>query len=491
MRIPGYWLANTAMDEGNFSAALGIQKNQWNWDASFSYFSTQLGFYPGAHVDNIDDLKNAIASDKPLFPGEFTYSIDRPYQQAKHWIAKAGGKVIWNNRHQTSFWVAHQENQRDEFDARSFNPYPELSLNMGTTSTEIMHTIEPGAGFVWQNGINYSFQQNVNNPSSARIFVRNFESWNLGGFSILKMKTGGFTNEAGVRYDHKFFESYYRDNGQLEIHNRTFDNVTATLGTHYELFKGMDITMNIASAWRPPAPNELYANGLHQGLAAVEIGNPDFKAEKSLNLNIQMTYKVDSTLKFELAAYNNRVRDFIYLQPVQPPQLTINGYYPKFEYRQTDANLAGFDFMMTYSPVKIVEIYAKANLLYARNLDLDDWLIWMPADRYELGFTWFPKLNEKHTKPYLKTSYAYTKEQTRVPDQDVYPEWNDYAPPPPAYGLVTFEAGTILTKSKIQAGLSIYNLTNQSYRDYMNRFRYFSDEAGINVALRLKIPINF
>jgi iron complex outermembrane receptor protein len=253
----------------------------------------------------------------------------------------------------------------------------------------------------------------------------------------------------------------------------------------------MDITMNIASAWRPPAPNELYANGLHQGLAAVEIGNPDFKAEKSLNLNIQMTYKVDSTLKFELAAYNNRVRDFIYLQPVQPPQLTINGYYPKFEYRQTDANLAGFDFMMTYTPVKIVEIYAKANLLYARNLDLDDWLIWMPADRYELGFTWFPKLNEKHTKPYLKTSYAYTKEQTRVPDQDVYPEWNDYAPPPPAYGLVTFEAGTILTKSKIQAGLSIYNLTNQSYRDYMNRFRYFSDEAGINVALRLKIPINF
>ncbi|MCU0404583.1 MAG: TonB-dependent receptor, partial [Chitinophagaceae bacterium] len=138
IRIPGYWLANTAMDEGNFSAAVGIQKNQWNWDASFSYFSTQLGFYPGAHVDNLDDLNNAIASDKPLFPGEFTYNIDRPYQQAKHWIAKAGGKVIWNNRHQTSFWVAHQENHRDEFDARSFNPFPELSLNMGTTSTEIM-----------------------------------------------------------------------------------------------------------------------------------------------------------------------------------------------------------------------------------------------------------------------------------------------------------------------------------------------------------------
>jgi iron complex outermembrane receptor protein len=361
---------------------------------------------------------------------------------------------------------------------------------MGTTSTELMHTIEPAVGFVWQNGVNYSFQQNVNNPSSARIFVRNFETWNLGGFSILKMKAGGFTNEVGVRYDHKFFESFYRNNGQLEIHTRTFDNITATVGTHYELFKGMDITMNLASAWRPPAPNELYANGLHQGLAAVEIGNPDFNAEKSFNLNIQLIYKADSTLSFELTAYNNRVRDFIYLQPVQPPQLTINGYYPKFEYRQTDANITGFDFVMKFMPIQALEFYTRANILYAKNLDLDDWLIWMPADRYELGFTWFPKMGNHYTKPYVKMAYAYTKEQTRIPDDEANPGWNDYAPPPPAYGLVTMEAGTILTKSKIQAGLSVYNLTNASYRDYMNRFRYFADEAGINVALRLKIPIN-
>jgi iron complex outermembrane recepter protein len=56
---------------------------------------------------------------------------------------------------------------------------------------------------------------------------------------------------------------------------------------------------------------------------------------------------------------------------------------------------------------------------------------------------------------------------------------------------MNMEAGAILTKSKIQAGLSIYNVTNESYRDYLNRFRYFANEAGINVALRLKIPLQF
>ncbi|HSK14137.1 MAG TPA: TonB-dependent receptor plug domain-containing protein, partial [Phnomibacter sp.] len=186
-RIPGYWVANTALDEANFSAAVGLQKNQWNWDASFSYFSTQLGLYPGAHVDNIDDLNNAIASNKPLFPGNFTYEIGRPYQQARHWMARAGAKVLWNSRHNSSFIIAHQENHRDEFDARAFNPFPELSLNMGTTTAELLHNIEPSQGMVWQNGVNFSFQQNINNPTSARIFVRNFETWNLGGFSIMKI----------------------------------------------------------------------------------------------------------------------------------------------------------------------------------------------------------------------------------------------------------------------------------------------------------------
>lgn len=491
VRIPGYWLANTAMDEGNFSAALGIQKNQWNWDASFAYFSTKLGLYPGAHLDNLDDLNRAIASKSPLFPGNFSYQIGRPNQQVSHWTAKIGAKVLWNPRNNSSFWIAHQENKRNEFDARAFNPFPELSLDLGTTSAEFVHNFEARTGITWQNGANFSFQQNLNNPASARVFIRNFETWNLGGFSILKMKGGGFTNEIGIRYDHKTFESFYRQNGELLVHNRTFSNVTATIGTHYEILKGLGATLNLATAWRPPAPNELYANGLHQGLASVEIGNPDFKAERGLNVNLQLTYNPDSTFRFEINLYNNRISNFIYLQPVQPPALTINGYYPKFEYRQTNANLSGIDLATQYSPWQVIEFYAKMNLLFARNLQTNDWIIWMPANRFESGFTWFPSMGPKYIKPYLKTGIIYVAEQKRVPDFKDNPDWNDYAPPPPAYGLVELEAGAILSKTNIQAGFSVYNLTNERYRDYMNRFRYFVDEAAINLALRLKIPLTF
>ena len=37
----------------------------------------------------------------------------------------------------------------------------------------------------------------------------------------------------------------------------------------------------------------------------------------------------------------------------------------------------------------------------------------------------------------------------------------------------------------------IYNILNTRYRDYLNRFRYFSDEQGRSIAIRINVPFNF
>jgi iron complex outermembrane receptor protein len=40
----------------------------------------------------------------------------------------------------------------------------------------------------------------------------------------------------------------------------------------------------------------------------------------------------------------------------------------------------------------------------------------------------------------------------------------------------------------VALSLSVYNLFNTTYRDYLNAFRYFAPEVGRNVALRLTVP---
>ena len=65
---------------------------------------------------------------------------------------------------------------------------------------------------------------------------------------------------------------------------------------------------------------------------------------------------------------------------------------------------------------------------------------------------------------------------------------------PATFTTVNFEAGhTFQLKGRgdalmpIELGLQIQNLSNVRYREYLNFFRYFTDETGINVALRMKM----
>jgi iron complex outermembrane recepter protein len=42
--------------------------------------------------------------------------------------------------------------------------------------------------------------------------------------------------------------------------------------------------------------------------------------------------------------------------------------------------------------------------------------------------------------------------------------------------------------SHIDINLSVRNIANTSYRDYLSRYRYFTDDAGRNLVVRVMIP---
>ncbi|HMI62299.1 MAG TPA: hypothetical protein VK518_15375, partial [Puia sp.] len=64
--------------------------------------------------------------------------------------------------------------------------------------------------------------------------------------------------------------------------------------------------------------------------------------------------------------------------------------------------------------------------------------------------------------------------------------------PPAGYMLWGAEAGCTIpvAHQDIHISLSVTNLTNTAYRDYLNLFRYYVDDLGRNVILRVRIPIN-
>ena len=111
----------------------------------------------------------------------------------------------------------------------------------------------------------------------------------------------------------------------------------------------------------------------------------------------------------------------------------------------------------------------------------------MPADRisntlqYDFGNSHF------FHDPYLSLSHQYIFEQTRVPNKNGIA---DFKPAPEAYSLFTMYASSILHVKHlpIKLSLGVQNIFNTVYRDYLNGFRYFTDEMGRNIYLQLNIP---
>jgi iron complex outermembrane receptor protein len=282
---------------------------------------------------------------------------------------------------------------------------------------------------------------------------------------------------------------------------RNFGGISGNFGTAYKWNSNLTMNMTVASAWRAPQANEIFSNGLHHGAARIEKGKLDLDYERANSVMAGVQYASEH-LMIDVGVYLKMIDDFIYLKPTYPPQLTIRGAFPSFEFDQTNARLSGIDLNISYLFGHHIKWTGKASLLRAYDRTADDWLIQMPADRMENSLEYLFSDGKTWKQSYVRVSLINVAKQTRVPDSgnieiskpdgSVSME-SDYSPPPDAYALVSLEAGTdIYLKGRpISVILGVSNLFDTRYRDYMNAFRYYADDMGRNISLRIKIPFEF
>jgi iron complex outermembrane receptor protein len=482
-RTPDYWLYNTGLNELNYSANIGYKKNRYKADVFFSAFSTRLGIFWGSHVGNLNDLQNAINNDKPeLNIDSFTYDIGRPRQEVNHYLIKATMNHELGNGDQLKLILSHQENIRREYDRALISDAPELDLNIGTTSMDVQYEKIKSNQLTRVYGLMIQRQQNV--WSGSRFFIPNFNAWMMGGYVIDKWKWKKTQLETGVRYDYRTQQVFRNQNNVITEKNQAFNNVSATAALQYPVTNHLLWLFNTSLAWRPPSVNELYVNGLHHGTANFEIGNPNLRSERAWNFSNQFKYNRDSSFSADITVYSNYIQNFINLVPILPPTLTFRGAYPTFQFIQTNALLSGSDIRVSKNFGNYFNVNARVSLLLPYDVNASTWLQQMPAQRADADIIWYFK-SDHPKQSSISLNVAWVGRQNLVPEDS-----KDYLPPPDAYILTNIEYATLLhiKKNHLNFAVSIYNLFNTRYRDYMNRFRYFNDEAGRNIVVRLKIP---
>ncbi len=489
---PGYRVNNTGNEEINFSVTAAYRKEKFSTELFYSQFDNKVGIFTGAHIGNLTDLLQAIAAPKPdaVYLGQNTYSLQRPRQEVIHRLLKSK-TTIQAGEHRFNVLLSTQYNNRKEYDIvrNSSNTRPQMELDILTLAQDITWEHPKKNHFSGVAGLN-AMQQD--NSYSGRYFIPHYTSYSYGAYYIEKWEDHNWELQAGMRYDNKQINTERLRYGGDTINYRfRFNTTAASFNIGYRPTNAWRFNINTSLASRAPHVNELLSDGIHHGTATYELGNIFLRPERSFNLTTGVAYRNSSnTFSAELTLYRNSIQHFIYQQPLpDSPVLTIAGAFPKVVYRQTNALLKGADASVLYRPIQALEVSLKGSMLRARNTLADDWLIWMPADRYTGEITWHFKDKNIFSNSYAGIEVQHVLRQSRVPT-DGNNSKQDYKAPPPAYTLLALNASTSLMigRQPVVVAVSVRNLLNSTYRDYLNSFRYFADEAGRNIGLRIKIP---
>lgn len=491
-KTPTYYLTNSAVRENNYSAALGYHKGRFGANLFFSGFNSKIGIYAGSNVGNLDDLLFLFNSPQPIVESKFSYDIQRGYQAVSHQTFKAQGHYLFKKAGKLTYTYARQENKRSEYgEDLSYNQaivdanIPDAYFQLITNTSDLILEHRAIGNFSGSIGASYITQGNVYKGLDYRALIPNFRNYAGGIFLLEKWQKNKWLVEGGIRYDYKWMRTYTEDFTTQQLHSADYSwqNLSGSLGVLYSFSDELKWNTSVSTGWRPPAPIELFANGIHQSAASYEIGDSTLKAERSVNAQSYLNFSY-RRFKAEIGGYYTVTDNFIYLSPRSQPVVTIAGTYPAFEYKQGAVFYTGLDAQLDFEFVKNLHFTSKTTLIYAYNKTIHDYLIYTPANRFENGLSYSLKTLLKLRDFYVEGSALAVARQTHVPPN------TDYVASPAGYVLLNAGFGFSVPVGGELIGISFSanNILNTVYRDYLNRFRYYSNDLGRNFTLRVKIP---
>jgi len=517
---PDYVLSNTGMDERNGSIKVGFNRFDYGFEGYYSHFKNEIGILSASHLGGAKDQVRAISSDKPLIIKDFTYAIKAPSQDVTHHLATVKGFKRFENFGKLNFQYDFQRNNRLEFDIKRGDDKDKPASDLELVTHTILVDIESRLNdqILLKSGLMTKYQHNFANPSTGvRRLIPDYEMYDLGLYFIIDYQLNDhLLLEAGGRYDYshmdvfkfyktsfwesrnynqRFSEIVVEDLGTQILTNPQpkFNNGSGTLGATYTFGEDYKVFFNYSVASRAPNPSELFSEGLHHSASRIEQGDLSFKSE--IAHKVALTLQSDSDqFSFNINPYINTISDFIVNEPTEIRQ-TLRGNFQVWEYRQTNAQLLGVDVDASYTFAENYRINSQFSLVKGYDRTLNTPLIGMPPVNisneivYQNSSFNSIRLALQSSYNFKQNNYPNTNFEVYIPETETLQEV-DVSSTPEAYHLLDFSSSIDINlnqASKLTVGLRITNVLDTSYRNYLNRLRYYADDLGRNFLLNLKI----
>ncbi|WP_299228032.1 TonB-dependent receptor [uncultured Psychroserpens sp.] len=520
---PDYNLTNTGVQSQSFSIHTGKRLFESGFELYYSYIDNEIGILRSSHIGNVNNLIEIINSGQPPIIRGFSYDIDNPRQEVTHHLLKATYFKRFKNFGKVNLQYDYQKNNRLEFDIRRGELRNEAALDLELQTHTLLADVNLDSNLnkKMNFGVLLRYQDNFAPNTGVRRLIPNYEKYDFGTYITSEWRINdNLLIDAGLRYDFNRVDAlkFYRitrwnergynedfadiivppaegeDFGTDLLANPVFDfhNISASIGVKYDLNSKNYIIANYSLASRPPNPAELFSDGLHHSAARIELG--DLRLDPEIANRLSMTYVyTDTNFNLNVDTFYNTINDYMYLRPTGVQQ-SNRGAFPVWEYEQTNARLFGVDLTLSYDFTDQFNWLNKTAFIKgydSRDLPLID----IPA------FSTFNKITYTNENWY---NFSASLQSEWVFEQNEFPDFNfetnnpstgefvllDISTPPPAYHLFHFYSESTFALSErtsLSIALGINNLFDTSYRNYLNRLRFFADDLGRNITLQLKL----
>lgn len=339
-------------------------------------------------------------------------------------------------------------------------------------------------GVEYSNKIQYSRGTTVLAPGG--------EVSNLALFAFESKDIGDWTLQAGLRHD---WHSVTGDAGKTRApvnfvgrDSHDYSVFTGSLGAVYRLTDQVAIASNLGRGFRAPSLFELYADGVHGGVAAIQEGDPNLEPEKSINVDLGLRWNTPR-LQGSATVYRNAISDYIYLQDTGRSQDGL----PIFAYQQDDALLTGLELEASWQLTDQLELSGTLDLVRGTNDRTDEDLPLLPADSLRLEATYWFAERGPIREPYLTLGMRHAAAKDAAPGEpfsqfDLLPFGTASTD---AYTLADLDLGFAFRafgNRLARVDLTVRNLFDTEYRDFLDTYKGYALSPGRDIRVSLSVP---
>jgi len=484
-------LPYTNFDTTSVQVGVGYTEDLYNISLQHTYwqsFQNFLGHTPAPTFNAVSSAGQDLTNNETQLDASASLG---------EWIVKSKISFI-NNRRLASTKIPY-ENMDSAINTPAY-----LDVEIDRTDIKLILQHPEFFGFYGEIGLNgYDKKQTLH---SGKLVPTADES-SIGLYVFEETSIGDVELQGGLRYDTRKVEApqdgqnnaYFLSQGFFDASNnkQDFSAFGSSLGASYKVNNDFTVATNIAQGFRTPSIFELFAGGMHGGVQAFQIGNPNLKKESTLGIDVSLRYQKDESTA-NLTFYSNNIKDYIYL--------ANTGFYrnpktgkraekglPEMKNEQTDARIDGIEFSFDSKIGDSTTIRTMAEYIQGKDSKNNHNLAYIPPSHISVGVTQAIGNFANFSKNEISLDVHMYESQKVAGSFEPFAQYN--ATPfgsadTSGYALfdLGYQASIHLANRDIDLSVKASNIFDRGYRDYLDTYKGYALAMGRNVKFNLSIP---